>query len=443
MEIIGSASGIALLLVALLTIGLLVPNWVREHNARQAQRHAIRLQQTIRALAETSDRPEILELEARARTVRAQRRELRRAEQAEAQAERERARLEADRREHEARLATERAEQELREAQARAEAWRLAAELRESRLEQERAVAEAEMADAHARRMAVERARAAAEREAAQQDQAASAEQRWANGASGAERAERRRHESALSQAHRARAAKLAAERRRRGKLASTGSGLVGLLVAVLGAVIVGGAPGVGATVFAIGAATLAIAGWMLHRLNLVAAAQPAREAEEPASVPASIVEPAEREPEFVIHDIEPQVTVTAAAAPAAAWTPVPLPKPLYLQRATADELPPTDPTDPDGPGRGEDEVDRDLAALLREEAAKSAQALRDAHRAAEGARFGGRAESRVPDASVIGPITVGTAGWDSIGDLEILAGEYRGGDCDDLDAILRRRRAS
>ena len=444
MEMFGSASGIALLIVALLTVGLLIPNWVRDHNARQVQRNAIRLQQTIRAMAETTERPEILELEATARTVRAQRRELRRAELVEQKADRERARLEAARREQEARLATEQAQQQLRESEARAAAWRLAAELRTTRLDEERAAAEAEMADAEARRKAVERARAAAEREAAALDEGGSAEERWANGASGAERAARRRHEAAVTKALDAHGRKLAAERRRRGKLASTAAGALGLIATIIGAVVLGtGIAAAGVTLLALGLVAVGLASWMLYRLNRVAAS-----VRERAASSAAVTAPAQqvatvRDTEFVIHEIEPQVTASAAPAENSGWTPVPLPKPLYLERATADEVDPHDPTDPDRPGRGEDEVDRDLAALLREEAAKSAEALRAAHRAAEGAGFGARAEARVPDAEVIGPITVGTAGWDSIGDLEILAGEYRGGDCDDLDSILRRRRVS
>ena len=119
------------------------------------------------------------------------------------------------------------------------------------------------------------------------------------------------------------------------------------------------------------------------------------------------------------------------------ATTPVPLPKPLYLERATAGELPPTDPTDPDRPARDEDAVDREIADLLREEAERATEALRAAHREAEGADFGRRGQR----ARRVDAITVG-GDWERMGDVAALAGEYGEGDCADLDAVLRRRRA-
>lgn len=429
MQEFGGASGIVLALVALLWVGVLVPVWVRDHNERLQQRNAIRLQQTIRALAETAERPEVVELEARARVVRAQRRELRRAERASERAEREQARLEA-----------ERAERELHEERLRAETWRVAAETRTTQLAEELARAEAEMMEAEARRAAAARAREAArlaaEREALAAGEGRSAQERWANGASGSERAVHRRLTAETPRLPDA--MREAAARRRRGRRASTGVALAGLAVLAVGVLVLSGgaATALGAGLVIAGGALVGGAVWMLQRIHLVAQAAlaaPAVPVAEEAAAP--IAQAAHETAPFVVHDIEP----SAAPAPdgARTWTPVPLPKPLYLERATAGELPPTDPTDPDRPARDEDAVDREIADLLREEAERATEALRAAHREAEGADFGRRGQR----ARRVDAITVG-GDWERMGDVAALAGEYGEGDCADLDAVLRRRRA-
>lgn len=439
MEMLTGISGVAIVLLALLVVVAFVPGWVRDHNARQSQRYAIQLQQTMRALAETCERPELVDIEASARNLRAQRRELRRATQAETKFERERARFEAQRREQEVelqrerqRLETEQIEQELREQRIREQAWRTAAKLREAELETERERAEAAIVDAQARQQASARARAAAEaelqREAALQADRATAQDRWANGASGAQRADARRRTGEIPTGD---GRGEAAARRRRGRLASTGVGFVGLILVTAGWLLLGGVAR--AVLVVLGLALIGGAAWMLQRIHRVAQA-----ALREASVPAPVAEPAAEPQEAVavandepiVHDIEPIVS-TPAPAKGTEWTPVKLPKPLYLERATADEL---DPTDPDGPGGQRDEqFDRDLAALLHEEAAKSTAALREAHQQVESNRF----------ATQLRPmraITVDGQLNERLDQLEELAAEP--GDCSDLDAVLRRRRA-
>ena len=176
----------------------------------------------------------------------------------------------------------------------------------------------------------------------------------------------------------------------------------------------------------------------MLERIHVVA--QQALRAPAPAAAEPAVVDDAPLTAEtapFVLHDIEP--TVAPAPVDARTWTPVPLPKPLYLERATAGELAADRPERPrPASDRRIDEVDREIADLLREEAEKATEALRAAHRAAEGADFGRPGPAR---AAHLDAITVG-AEWERMGDVAALAGEYGAGDCADLDAVLRRRRA-
>ncbi|MDJ1371466.1 hypothetical protein C7K25_08815 [Gulosibacter molinativorax] len=434
------------MLLALLWVGLLAPGWVREHNARSAQRNAIRLQQTLRAMASTSEVPEVVELEARARTVRVKQRELKQVRKIEAEAERAAARAEAERREVEARLGRDQAEQALRESSLRAEAWRLASEAREARLEEERRVAEEAMADANARREAAARARAAAAaaeaREAKVRAEGTCAADRWANGASGSERAVERRltgEQPALSGKRESEAA----ARRRRGRLASTLVGLVAIAAIVVGAIGIGA--GFGLPLLIVGIAALGISVWMLVRINGVwqaqAQAQAARDAKADQSVVPSVssaipearVAPAPQE--LVIYDVEPE-HVARTAAPDDAWTPVPVPRPLYLDRDVAE------PTPPEGPdGGGPKVTDADIMELLREEARKSANALRTAQSGVPA--LPNRAVAEGPAAERLQPITVNSSSsWSEVGDLDALVGQYGEGELANLDSVLRRRRA-
>lgn len=444
MQEFGGASGVALVLVALLWVGFLAPGWVREHNARSSTRNAIRLQQTLRAMAATSEAPQVVELEARARTVRAKQRELKTVRKIEAAAARAAARAEAERRELEARLGKERAEQELRESTLRAEAWRLAAEAREVRLEEERKVAEEAMAEANARREAAARARAAAAaaeaREAEIRASGTSAADRWANGASGAERAIERRltgEQPAIA----VRRNIEAAARRRRGRLAATLTGFVGIITAVVG--LFGIAAGWGLVLLALGLVSTGISVWMLVQINSVWKAQAGGEVQQVSSVVSSVTEAvpdarvASVPQNLVIYDVEP-AQVLSRALPEESWTPVPVPRPLYLDRATSDPTPPEGPHD-DGPRI----TDADILELLREEARKSADALRTAQEELPTLPNRSAAEQDAPTAERIQPITVGSTGsWAEVGNIEALVGEFGEGELSNLDSVLRRRRA-
>jgi hypothetical protein len=93
--------GVIVLVAVLLWLVYLLPSWHSRHQYNAAERNAVRLNQAIRILAETSDTPEEVRLELSARTALAQQRLARRAA-----AEREQAELEGAR----AALETARAE---------------------------------------------------------------------------------------------------------------------------------------------------------------------------------------------------------------------------------------------------------------------------------------------------------------------------------------------
>ena len=74
--------GLVFAIAATLWIMYLIPTWLRRKNFDATERNAVRMQQTIRALAETADVPEQVEVEASARAVIEQKRVLREAEAA-------------------------------------------------------------------------------------------------------------------------------------------------------------------------------------------------------------------------------------------------------------------------------------------------------------------------------------------------------------------------
>lgn len=90
--------GVIFVVAALLWAAVLVPNWVRRREFRAAERNAMRLQRTLRVLAETAEVPQEVRVEATARQALAHEKLLRTAQR----------RQEAER---EARLAEERADQ--------------------------------------------------------------------------------------------------------------------------------------------------------------------------------------------------------------------------------------------------------------------------------------------------------------------------------------------
>ncbi|HEY5223327.1 MAG TPA: hypothetical protein VIJ18_09825 [Microbacteriaceae bacterium] len=96
------SGGIVAVLAAALWLAYLVPTWLRRREFQATERNAVRLQQTLRILAETSELPNEVRVEATARAVAVQQRILRKVE-ARTRAElQERATEEAERRHDEA-----------------------------------------------------------------------------------------------------------------------------------------------------------------------------------------------------------------------------------------------------------------------------------------------------------------------------------------------------
>ena len=105
MDVIGG--GVLVAAAAALWIAYLLPSWLRRRQYLDTERNAVRLQQTLRILAETAETPEAVRVEATAREVASQQRILHEHEQA--------ARLAAEAAEHLA-IAERRAAEEAAEA---------------------------------------------------------------------------------------------------------------------------------------------------------------------------------------------------------------------------------------------------------------------------------------------------------------------------------------
>ncbi len=143
--------GIIVLVAVVLWLVYLLPSWYSRHQFDAAQRNAVRLNQALRVLAETSETPDEVRLELNARTALAQQKLARRA-QAERETYARRAQAERDELE---RLALAEREQ--------AELSRQRVQLEQARVERERADAERAAAEQRARAeiaAAAERARA-------------------------------------------------------------------------------------------------------------------------------------------------------------------------------------------------------------------------------------------------------------------------------------------
>lgn len=82
--------GLVVVAAAALWLVYLIPTWLRRREYLATERNAVRLQQTLRILAETSEVPQEVRLEANARTVVEQQRMLREAEARAAEVERAR-----------------------------------------------------------------------------------------------------------------------------------------------------------------------------------------------------------------------------------------------------------------------------------------------------------------------------------------------------------------
>ncbi|MDQ4137852.1 MAG: large exoprotein, partial [Actinomycetota bacterium] len=77
MEFTGGGAGIMLALAAVLWLIYLVPSWVRRREYLATERNAVRLQQSLRILAETAEVPAVVRAESSARSVAAQERAIR------------------------------------------------------------------------------------------------------------------------------------------------------------------------------------------------------------------------------------------------------------------------------------------------------------------------------------------------------------------------------
>lgn len=115
--------GVIVLVAVVLWLVYLLPSWHGRHRFNAAERNAVRLNQALRVLAETSETPQEVRLELNARTALAQQKLARRA-----QAELEQVELENARAEHDAAQARARAEAALVRQRALAERERARAE---------------------------------------------------------------------------------------------------------------------------------------------------------------------------------------------------------------------------------------------------------------------------------------------------------------------------
>lgn len=80
MEFTGSGAGIMLALAAVLWLVYLVPSWFRRREYLATERNAVRLQQSLRILAETAEVPSVVRTESTARSIAAQERAIRQLE---------------------------------------------------------------------------------------------------------------------------------------------------------------------------------------------------------------------------------------------------------------------------------------------------------------------------------------------------------------------------
>ncbi|MFC0680957.1 hypothetical protein ACFFGH_24265 [Lysobacter korlensis] len=77
MEFTGGGAGVMLALAAVLWLTYLVPSWFRRREYLATERNAVRLQQSLRILAETAEVPAVVRAESNARSAAAQERALR------------------------------------------------------------------------------------------------------------------------------------------------------------------------------------------------------------------------------------------------------------------------------------------------------------------------------------------------------------------------------
>ncbi|WP_022882464.1 hypothetical protein [Gryllotalpicola ginsengisoli] len=270
--------GVVMALAALLWLVYLVPTWLRRREYMATERNAVRLQQTLRILAEAAEVPEEVHVEANARTVAEQQKRLRKVQQ--------RAIAEAKERAAALAAAEERA---LAERRAAAEA-------------QQRAEAEA-AAQARAWAAAEARARIQATRERV-------------------EAAERKaRAAGAVLPATVARSVK-------RGRMVATSVLAVGVVLMIVGAV-----SGWLVAPLLLGAA-LSLGALVVHGRLAARVAEARKETRvlaRRAAAPAALYDHAEHAGQAPAEAPEDEVELEESEP----WTPRPLPRPLHLSRGT------------------------------------------------------------------------------------------------------------
>jgi len=261
--------GVIVFVAVALWLVYLLPSWQSRHRFTSAERNAVRLNQALRVLAETTETPREVHLELTARTAHQQQKLARQVQ-------------------------AKKAEVELAEAKARLEVARLE-NARDRDLVKEQRAAALELARAE-RSAAVHVARA---------ERAAALEKSRAERAVAVERARAERAAAvARPEARRARA-------RRRFRLATSVLALAGLISATVGGVML--AAGAGPVLLVAGAMGFVASLLLLGRLARVASRSVARPAVAAAPRTAAVVQ-----------DFAP-----TAPAPRQTWTPRELPRPL------------------------------------------------------------------------------------------------------------------
>jgi hypothetical protein len=302
MGLTGGGAGVMLALAAVLWLVYLIPSWFRRREYMATERNAVRLQQTLRIMAESSEVPEVVTTESTARGIAEQRRALRlQTQQAEAVA---RARAAADARAA-ARAAVE-AERELQRQELRRAAFAAAVSGAEpSRFAYRTTqipVISAEQAAAHRSAIAEPPSVSAASVSEARRRQATEQARLDAEAATARARLRRSRAVASLL------------------LLAGLGTG------AVQGSVVLSTGASAGAWVVLGGAgAAVLLAVGVLQRLAAVSRAR------------GAVTRVAARVPVA-------RASVAVSAEESREWTPVPLPKPLYMSKPEPQQVVMADP---------------------------------------------------------------------------------------------------
>jgi len=277
--------GVVVALAAALWLVYLIPTWLRRREYMATERNAVRLQQTLRILAEAAEVPEEIRVEANARDVAETQKALRKIQQRAIADSKERA----------------------------AQAARLEAQV-------------------------VAEKKAAADAELRAEEQAAAQARAWAAAEARARLAATRERIEAAERKARAAGAVLPANVARgirRGRMLASSALLLGV-VAVVAGLVSSAFAAVGVVVFALIAVGVVLVAGSLAVLGRLAkrvadARRSVRTAARGAVPAGALYDHAAYEPAQV-EAVEEEIEVHVAAP----WTPQPLPRPLHLSRGTA-----------------------------------------------------------------------------------------------------------